>query len=283
MKITLRYKGKTQNLELPGSALGQELIMNAILLSGLHHTRIRVVYEEGGKRIPVSEKVPLSSIESTTFFVRDLGPQVSYRGVFLTEYLGPLLIWLIGRLLIWKRSSSYMSIVTVMWIFHYTKRIFESCFVHTFSHATMPLFNLFKNCSYYYIFALLICYQVLANTDENHLSGRQIGAVLLFFVFESLNGYCHLKLRALRPKGSTAHLVPKGFLFDNIICPNYTMEILSWIAFAVVARSLIAWLFPIAGGIQMWNWAKQKKRRLVTDFPDSGVKRRGTITPLSWL
>jgi hypothetical protein len=41
-------------------------------------------------------------------------------------------------------SLSATSVAMVCWTLHYAKRLLETLFVHRFSHATMPLSNLFK-------------------------------------------------------------------------------------------------------------------------------------------
>ena len=40
------------------------------------------------------------------------------------------------------------------------QRIFETGNVHVFSHATMPIFNLFRNCSYYWLFAAFVSFNM---------------------------------------------------------------------------------------------------------------------------
>ena len=52
------------------------------------------------------------------------------------------------------------SIAAICWIAHYAKRILETLFVHRFSHATMPIRNLFRNCAYYWIFAAYVAYHI---------------------------------------------------------------------------------------------------------------------------
>jgi very-long-chain enoyl-CoA reductase len=181
-----------------------------------------------------------------------------------------------------------MDITFTMWILHYAKRSFEALFVHKYSQATLPIFSLkdnsgLKNCLYYWGFAvaqtLMVCKtsQISRSLNER-LQNAGLG---IFLVSEILNGYCHWALRRLRPKGSVGHFLPKGFLFNRITCPNYTFEILSWIGFAMVAQTVVSVLFPIVGGVQMWIWADEKRKKMALQWPE--VAKRGRITPFRML
>ena len=82
--------------------------------------------------------------------------------MFFWEYFGPLVIFplfLICREQVYGKAfvpQLAQQWATYYWCFHYFKRIAETFLVHSFSHATMPVFNLFRNCSYYWVrFGLL--------------------------------------------------------------------------------------------------------------------------------
>lgn len=104
-------------------------------------------------------------------YLRDLGPQIGWRTVFLAEYSGPLVIYLTMWVLrqpelrnpLLSPIESHIGLrclACLCWCGHYTKRILETLFVHRFSHATMPLFNVFRNCGYYFGFAFFVSYFV---------------------------------------------------------------------------------------------------------------------------
>lgn len=120
---------------------------------------------------------------------KDLGPQVAWRTVFLVEYLGPLII---HPLLYFYPQYFYpnagysgataerawiQTACLAMVVVHFAKRELETLFVHRFSHATMPLRNLFKNSAHYWLLSgLLLGYEVYCKhiiyDTENEDAGR---------------------------------------------------------------------------------------------------------------
>lgn len=128
---------------------------------------------------------------------------------------------------------------------HYGKRLLETLFVHRFSHATMPLRNLFKNCSYYWLFTMYVAYHVNhpLYTAPSTLQ-FYIGAAI-FTLCEIGNLSIHLALKNLRPPGTTVRKIPMPTgvlpftaLFNFVSCPNYTYEIGSWIGFTIMTSCL---------------------------------------------
>merc|ERR1712136_423855 len=89
-------------------------------------------------------------------YLKDLGPQVAWKTVFLVEYAGPLFVyaWIYTRPWLFygegaakQPMSTATHIAAVCWVLHYAKRLLETLFVHRFSHATMPIRNLFATVS----------------------------------------------------------------------------------------------------------------------------------------
>ncbi|KAH0789008.1 Synaptic glycoprotein SC2 [Histomonas meleagridis] len=282
MEKTLIWKEQHYKVELEKNARADELLKKAISITHLKANRINITFQVNGKRIPIDQSTLISEIPSDEFLIRDFGPQFSYKGVFILEYIGPFFIWPLTKIFLKSSPSMYLTIASLMWTFHFTKRLFETVMVHVFSHPTMPIFNLYKNCTFYWGFAIMISIAVVKKSSNPiELDYLHYASVVLFFVFEFLNAYCHLKLRSLRPKGSKAYYLPRGFLFDKITCPNYTAEIAGWFCFAAFTRVWIAFLFPIVGGAQMYIWATKKKARLVKEFPEAA--QRGRILPFKSL
>ena len=130
----------------------------------------------GAKPVALGDRATLAAAGLTdggTVVLKDLGPQISWKAVFVLEYLGPLLIFpafLFGQEAIYGRvtppgsvAAEHQVALALAWALHYAKREFETLCVHRFSHATMPLGNLAKNCGYYWGFAAAVASTVAAS------------------------------------------------------------------------------------------------------------------------
>lgn len=277
------------------ATIGQVKKLISAKKSALYPERIALRSEAKGKSLADSVQLnKLELVKGKELYFKDLGPQIGWSTVFLCEYAGPLFCYMISYLrpscLYGPQAASApyhnaVNLAAICWSFHYMKRILETIFVHRFSHATMPMMNLFKNCTYYWGFAFYVGYFI------NHplytpalFKDLQIYAGLLGFVFAELGNFSiHVALRNLRPPGTTERKIPKPtsnpftYLFNLVSCPNYTYEIGAWVAFSVMTQALPALLFTVAGGGQMIIWALGKHRNYRKEFPNYPRGRKSII------
>jgi len=210
--------------------------------------------------------------------LKDYGPQVGYRTVFVVEYAGPLFIVLLYAL---RPSFLYNSadvakhpytlaqkLGIACWTFHFAKREFETFFVHKFSRPTMPLFNIVKNSMYYWSFGALcgyfLCHPLY--TPPSCDSCLYIG--LVWFILSEIGNFIvHWQLSRLRPKeGTTMRPIPTGLGFKYVSCPNYTFEVSSWIGYSIMTSMLYSWAFTAVGFLQMLQWAMGKHRNYIKEY-----------------
>ncbi|KAH9398298.1 PREDICTED: probable very-long-chain enoyl-CoA reductase art-1 [Rhagoletis zephyria] len=245
----------------------------------------------------LDDKVVISSLNlnrGRVLYLKDLGPQIGWSTVFLAEYAGPLLAYMISFTrpywLYGNNADLPMSyvvkIAAACWTLHYSKRIYETIFVHRFSHSTMPIMNLFKNCAYYWGFAFYIGYFVNHPLYTEPFFGKvQVYLGLISFLLNEYGNYSiHVALRDLRPPGSTERKIPMPtknpftFLFRYVSCPNYAYEWYSWASFSIMTQTLPAAIFTAVGFYQMAVWALGKHRNYKKEFPNY-PKRRTAIVP----
>jgi len=210
--------------------------------------------------------------DNDVIYFKDLGPQISWKLVFIIEYLGPLLIYPLFYFcqffyFVPATERSYVQKIALWcWVIHFAKRELETLFVHKFSHATMPISNLFKNSGYYWGMCFMVAYFVNHPNFTPPATFNVYLGLTLFAIGEIVNLICHLQLSNLRPAGSNVRAVPKGLFFNFVSCPNYTFEILAWIGFSIMTQTLTSYLFTLVGAGQMLIWAKQKHVRYIKEF-----------------
>ncbi|KAK4533409.1 hypothetical protein CCYA_CCYA17G4291 [Cyanidiococcus yangmingshanensis] len=252
---------------------------------------VRGVLESGHRLDEYGISVKSAQTEYVVHF-KDLGPQVSWRGVFVAEYLGPLVLFPIifiaqlgggDAFKGWGRAHPYQRAALVAWTIHFAKRELETLFVHRFSNATMPWRNLVKNCMYYWGFAAYVAYFVCHPQYTPVASHAQFWAgVVLFSLSELGNLVCHWRLRQLRPPGTRVRQIPHGFLFEFVSCPNYTCEVVAWLGFNMMTQTVAGTLFMIVGAAQMMIWANGKHRSYLREFGAMYPHFRKRMIPFLW-
>lgn len=169
---------------------------------------------------------------------------------------------------------------------HYLKREYETMYVHRFSAASMPLRNVPKNCSHYWLLGGLalayfsygpvmpyISYASVSNPILNPVG------VALWIYAQSSNLGTHQRLAALRSPGGTERGIPQGYGFAWCTCPNYFFEILAWFGVLLITRSLATAAFLAVGGTQMYFWAVKKEKNYRKEFGDRYKKKRAVLIP----
>ena len=147
------------------------------------------------------------------------------------------------------------------WLIHFLKREFETLFIHKFSRPTMPMFNLYKNCAYYWLFGAFIGYPLCSPSYVAPKDTQVYTGLAIFAACEIGNLICHIMLSNLRAaEGSKKRPIPTGFLFNFVACPNYTFEVFSWVGFSIMTQIPFAYIFTLVGLYQMSDWALKKHK-----------------------
>jgi len=281
------------NADLDQNVLALKKEIQAHLLPKLQPCRQRLEIAGRDKPIVLDDLKLLSEYvteenELVEITVKDLGPQIAFRPVYIFEYLGPWLIYIpFGLRLIPvygdKASiplNTNQKVAFMLWMTHYTKRLLETIFVHEFGTLTMPVFNLFKNCLYYWSFAAAVGYNVNIPNAQDLPSWHLYLGFPWFCVFMLLNFLCHLRLKYMRPKGTNDFVIPHGGLFEYITCPNYFCEIMTWFGFNILTGFTPAGIaFNIVGAAQMVKWATERREKFIKLFGSKWPKKRWVLFP----
>ncbi|KAE8415253.1 steroid alpha reductase family protein [Aspergillus pseudocaelatus] len=282
-----------------GSHASTEQLYNALAqASGLSIYRLRITKESDCTLVSNSKETTIEEAgikDMDVVTVKDLGPQISWRAVYIAEYLGPVFIpglflfplrpYLYSNYDAVTEPSSIQLLLCGLLTIHFVKREYESIFVHRFSNATMPARKIVQNSGYYCVMSCNMAYWIF-RPDAAAAATELINPWLLYtglglFAFGELaNLNTHLVLRDIRRPGTTERGVPLGSGFGVVTCPNYFFEIIAWMGIYFVSG--LSWsilIFIIIGSVQMAIWAKKKERRYRQEFGDKYKFKRFVMLP----
>lgn len=289
-------------LELVATA--NHMSVNRIRLSRIDHVTKKHIPLNVVKTLGENGVDATNTTDKCLLYAKDLGPQASWRLVYILEYLGPIiifpLIYYSPQLYGYKDPSLSVKTPTqkaalVLAVFHFIKREFETIYVHRFSNATMPAFNIIKNCAHYWgLSGLSISIFIFASQSASAIASRNaftrvlfhtndwsstsLAVIIALWAFAELSNLkTHIALSKLRSNGSSKYAIPYGYGFNVVACPNYFFEVLAWMAFAILVGNWLSWLFLLVGAGQMYVWAEKKNMRLKTIFGDEYKKLKRAV------
>ncbi|XP_053350617.1 very-long-chain enoyl-CoA reductase [Clarias gariepinus] len=234
---------------------------------------------------------------TATLYFRDLGPRVGWTVVFLSEYVGPLLIYLLfySRLpyvytLTHTPTSPgphpSVSLACVCHSLHYVKRLIETVFVHHFTHGTLPVGVIMRNCMYYWGFAAWLAYYINhpLYTPPSYGRPQILCALFMFMLCEAGSFSIHWSLSTSgRDTGAKYRSFPHPsknpftWLFFFVSCPNYTYEVGVWVSFSILTQCVPVAIFTLIGFVQMTIWAKWKHKTYTREFKNYPALRMSIL------
>ncbi|XP_058694675.1 trans-2,3-enoyl-CoA reductase-like isoform X3 [Poecile atricapillus] len=242
-------------------------------------SRVGLQLERNGPFLKDSISIQSLAVSSiVTLYFTDLGQQVGWTTFFLTEYTGPLLIYLLFYI---RLSTIYgqvegrknfrhpvVHLACFCHCLHYIRHLLETLFVHKFSEGHTPLKNMIKGCAFYWGFTSWIAYYI------NH--PRYTPPCSIWPQTSFLCCSCFSGNRSCFPSPTYN---PFTWLFLLVSCPNYTYEAGSWISFTVMTQTLPVGIFAFLMVIQMSLWAQKKHKLYLKRFYPE-VRRKAAMIPI---
>ena len=176
--------------------------------------------------------------------------------------------------------NSYVWILSVVWILHYTNRSFIYPLRIKATPKQIPVFIVLNAILFNFMNAGLNGYYLAEiappeNYNPQWLSSPHfIIGILIFVAGAFINLRSDSILINLRSPGETGYKIPKGFLFEYISSPNLFGELIEWGGFALMAWNLPALTFMVWTFANLVPRAKNHHDWYKKQFPDYPSERK---------
>ncbi|CAL1374046.1 unnamed protein product [Linum trigynum] len=172
-----------------------------------------------------------------------------------------------------EASSSRLLLVESALALHFFKRVLETLFVHKFSGTVAAGTAIPISLSYFTITALTIYTQFL--TQEALLPEPAVDlklyGVVLFIIGIAGNYYHHYLLSKLRSNDGgkkKEYKIPKGGMFELVICPHYLFEILGFYGIALISQTIYSFCVAVGTSLYLMGRSKATREWYLSKFDD---------------
>ncbi|KAK8671484.1 hypothetical protein V6N13_038079 [Hibiscus sabdariffa] len=134
---------------------------------------------------------------------------------------------------------------------HFFKRIFEVGFIHIYSGDMALDSTIIISVSYFFLSLSLIYTQILSQQVPEPSIDLMYPGIVLFLIGIGGNFYHHYLLSKLRAKGGRDYKIPKGGLFELVICPHYLFEILGLMGISLISQTLYSFSVTLGSAVYL--------------------------------
>jgi len=198
----------------------------------------------------------------------------------ISSRLGMFLLYFVPLLGVLFFSLPYLAHPTLVQLLvvlavgvHFLKRCLEVLFLHKYS-GPIDVFSAVSIGMYYSLNASVIS---ALNASPLARADGWVWLGLLFFTTGLAGNFLHHKILADLRMHTSEYFLPRGGLFDYVVCPHYLFELLTWLGIALLSRHLFAWLvlmgmtgYLLARSLNTLKWYRQK-------FPALPEERKALI------
>ncbi|KAJ6819205.1 very-long-chain enoyl-CoA reductase-like isoform X1 [Iris pallida] len=128
---------------------------------------------------------------------------------------------------------------------HFFKRLFEVLFIHQYSGRMLLGSAIPITFSYTVSTVSMIYAQYLSRDMAEPAVNLEYAGIVLFLIGIAGNFYHHYLLSKLRQKGDKGYKIPRGGLFELVLCPHYLFEIIGFYGVAMIAQTIYSVSFAL--------------------------------------
>ncbi|XP_023552351.1 3-oxo-5-alpha-steroid 4-dehydrogenase 1-like [Cucurbita pepo subsp. pepo] len=168
----------------------------------------------------------------------------------------------------YNNSSTRIFLINSLLLIHFFKRIFEVLFVHKYSNK-MGLSDAIRvSITYVLLTASTISSQMVShNLEEPQIDLRAAG-LAMYWIGITGNLYHHVLLAKLRKEGDREYRIPRGGMFEVIVCPHYLFEMVEFLGIAFVSQTLFPMVFAFGSALFLIGRSYATRNWYVSKFED---------------
>ncbi|XVF82669.1 hypothetical protein PTKIN_Ptkin16aG0067000 [Pterospermum kingtungense] len=151
---------------------------------------------------------------------------------------------------------------------HFFKRLLEVLFVHKFS-GEMGLDTMIIVMVLYFTHTSAMIYtQLLTQGLPEPPIDLKYPGIVLFLIGISGNFYHHFLLSKLRAKGVKDYKIPRGGLFELVVCPHYLFEIIEFLGIGMISQTLYSFCAALGSAFYLMGRSHVTRRWYLSKFDD---------------